>query len=169
MQLYNHKQTLESRSQGVWSEGRGGKHIVLPNKYQQWIWQKVTSNYSNPAPCLVKGKVLLNEDSCITNVLCSHLLLLPYCAKWSKLLHGNIDQILVNKSLQNLLNFEIVWLDCHVITTLLQQSIYLVSIEYTYNTYFVMHYPCGLFRSYRSIFVYNRTSLMRTSIARIPR
>jgi len=51
------------------------------------------------------------------------------------ILHGNIDQILKD-SLQGLLSCEIGGLDF----MLLQQttSIYLLSIEYTRNTYFVM-------------------------------
>jgi len=39
---------------------------------------------------------------------------------------------------------------------LLQESKEHVSIEYTCNTYFVMHWcPCHLFRSFRSMFSYN--------------
>jgi len=50
------------------------------------------------------------------------------------ILHGNIDQTLVNL-LHGLLNFEIGELDCHVTAT---EYIYLMSIEYTCNTYSVM-------------------------------
>ena len=54
------------------------------------------------------------------------------------ILHGYIDQTLVN-SLHGLLNCEIGGLDCHVITTE-YKCIQLVSIVYTCNTYFVIHW-----------------------------
>jgi len=59
-------------------------------------------------------------------------------------LYTNIDQTLGN-SLHELLNCEIGGLDCHVITT---EYIYLVSIVYTCNTYFVMHWSMPFIREY---------------------
>ena len=53
----------------------------------------------------------------------------------SKVLHGNIDQTLVN-SLHRLLNCEIGGIDCRVITTKKEH----VSNVYTCNTYFIMHW-----------------------------
>jgi len=52
------------------------------------------------------------------------------------LLYTNSEQTLVN-SLHRLLNCEIGGSDCHVSTT---QSIEHVSIVYTCNTYFVLHW-----------------------------
>jgi len=60
------------------------------------------------------------------------------CISEGKVLHGNIDQTLIKlNSLHSLLNCGIGGSDCHVITT---EYIYPVSIAYTYNTYFVMHW-----------------------------
>ena len=59
------------------------------------------------------------------------------------ILYTDFDQTLMN-SLHGLLNFEIGGLDCRVITT----SIEHVSIVYTCNTYFVIHWSRLLFREY---------------------
>ena len=73
---------------------------------------------------------------------------------WHKtpILYTNIDKTLM-KSLHGLLNCEIGGLDCRVVTT-----------EYRTRVHFYKHVtpilqcigPCDLFRSFRSIFVYNR-------------
>ena len=70
------------------------------------------------------------------------------------LLYTNIDQTLVN-SLHGLLNCEIGGLDGHVITTE-----YRTRVHCTHVTPILQCIgPCDLFRSFRSIFLYNTLTL----------
>jgi len=69
---------------------------------------------------------------------------LPLYTEWY-VLYGNIDQTLVNW-LHGLLNFKKGGLDCPVITT-----VYISRVHWIH----MYHLFCNLFRSFRSIFVYN--------------
>ena len=67
------------------------------------------------------------------------------------ILHGNIDQTLLN-SLHCLLNFEIGRLDCRVITTEYKTHIQCIHM---YHLFLQSIEPCNLIRSFRSLFIYN--------------
>ena len=67
------------------------------------------------------------------------------------ILHGNIDQTLLN-SLHSLLNFEIGRLDCRVITTEYKTHVHCIHM---YHLLLQSTEPYNLIRSFRSLFIYN--------------
>jgi len=92
-------------------------------------------------------KIVIN---CISPRMCFRWSLMYYCIR-TLTRNSNIDQKLVN-SLHRLLNCEKGGLDWHVITTKYRTRVHCIHM---YHLFFHCIGPCYLFRSFRSIFVYN--------------
>ena len=130
------------------------------NIWTNTLENKAEANQLFCTPTIVYKIKIIYEHVAFTTKNSAHITRVQNSVKWYNInftrnytlfiLHGNIDQTLMN-SLHHLLNCEIDELDCRVITT-----VYISCPLYTHVTSILQCIgPCNLFRSFRSIFVYN--------------